>query len=132
MGESALRGTQFAFVVPISDAIIVIILAALMVGEPVRMLVGAIREIAGESVDDATVKCVSGRIQAVLAPGAFTLLQVAVTKLGRAYFVVAYLEPAGAVHAREMDDLRKRLQEEYRLLLQPVKSEAVFTTHKPF
>ena len=45
---------------------------------------------------------------------------------------VACLEPQGAVHPWEMDELRERLQEEYRSLLQPVKSEVVFTARKPF
>jgi hypothetical protein len=31
-----------------------------------------------------------------------------------------------------MDGLRERLQEEYQSLLQPVKSEVVFTARKPF
>ena len=131
IGVTFLRGTPLDFIVPISDAIIVVVLAALMVGEPVRMLVGAVREIAGESVQEETVEKVRGRIRAVL-PGACSLLEVAVTKLGRFYFVVAYLEPEGAVQAREMDDLRERLQEEYQSLLQPVKSEVVFTANKPF
>jgi predicted Co/Zn/Cd cation transporter (cation efflux family) len=126
-----LRGTALDFIVPISDAIIVIVLAALMVGEPVRMLVAAIREVAGESVDEGTVTKVRERVRDLL-PETCSLLQVAVTKLGRSYFVVAYIRPDGAVEAAQMDTLRKDLQEEYQSLLQPVKSEAVFTTESPF
>jgi predicted Co/Zn/Cd cation transporter (cation efflux family) len=126
-----LRGTPLEFIVPISDAVVVVVLAALMAGEPVRMLVGAVREIAGESVAEETVSGVRKKIRAAL-PQACTLLQVAVTKLGRSYFVVAYIRPEGAVKAQEMDSLRRELQEEYRSLLEPVKSEVVFTAHPPF
>jgi len=126
-----LRGTALDFIVPISDAIVVIVLASLMVGEPVRMLVAAIREVAGESVDEGTVTKVRERVRDLL-PETCSLLQVAVTKLGRSYFVVAYIRPDGAVEAAEMDALRKELQGEYQSLLQPVKSEAVFTAESPF
>ncbi len=131
IGVTFLRGTALDFIVPISDAIVVVVLAALMVGEPVRMLVGAIREVAGESVDEKTVERVRARVDAVL-PGAYSLLQVAVTKLGRSYFVVAYIRPDSPVKAEEMDTLRRDLQDEYRAILQPVKSEAVFTSVAPF
>ena len=45
---------------------------------------------------------------------------------------MAYIRPDGAVEAAQMDALRKDLQGEYQSLLQPVKSEAVFTTESPF
>jgi predicted Co/Zn/Cd cation transporter (cation efflux family) len=128
-----LKGTPLDVIIPVADAIVVLVLATVMIGQPAGMLRSSIREVAGRAVDDeSTTSQVRERIEAVLAPLPGELLQVAVTKLGRFHFVVSYIKPTGSVTAIDLDTLRGELHESYADLFSQVRSEIVFTAEAPY
>jgi predicted Co/Zn/Cd cation transporter (cation efflux family) len=133
LGVTLLRGTPLDVIIPVADAIVVLVLATVMIGQPAGMLRSAIREVAGRAVDDeATTTQVRERIEAVLDPLPGELLRVAITKLGRFHFVVSYIKPTGSVTATDLDTLRGELHKSYADLFSQVRTEVVFTAEAPY
>ena len=86
MAAGFLSGTQFGFIVPVADAIIVLIMCVFIIRQPIDMFRASLGEVAGRSADPATVDKVKKGLQEFLEDRPFTMLEVAVTKLGRFYF----------------------------------------------
>jgi len=105
LGVTLLRGTPLEAIIPISDAIVVVILTIVMIGQPTGSFRSALREVAGHSVDEKTATLVRQRIEAAMEDFPCELLEVAVTKLGRLYFVVSYIKPTRPVEATDLDFL---------------------------
>jgi hypothetical protein len=57
---------------------------------------------------------------------------VAVTKLGRSYFVVPYLDPEDEVTAETVDALRHELEAAFAELLGDAKAEIIVTAEHPY
>ncbi len=106
VGISLLKGTFLAFLVPISDAIVVMGLAAWMMPHPIRMFSQALGEVAGEPVDAKSVSEIREAIERALVDRPFTVLEVAVTKTGRSLFGAAYIRPEQASDATVLDSAR--------------------------
>lgn len=128
-----LRGTALEGIIPISDAIVVMLLTAIMIFRPGKIMVDAVREMAGRSEDDATVARVRQKLDGILSASEFRLLAVSVTKLGRHHFVVAYID--GGEHActgQRMDQMRRLIRDGCSEVLDPVKTEIVYTAREPW
>lgn len=98
-----LRGTALSFLVPISDAIVVLGLVAWMAPHPIRMFSKALGEVVGAPAEPEVANSVREAIESALKRHPFTVLDVAVTKAGRSLFAVAYVKPEGAVSAAAFD-----------------------------
>lgn len=127
-----LRGTALEVVVPVADAVIVLVLSLFIVREPVRMFRAALREAAGGAAEAGEVDVVKRLTQGCLEERPFSLLDVAVTRMGRNYFVVAYLRPEGTVEASTVDGLREELRRTFARELGRVKTEVVVTETNRF
>lgn len=132
LGVTLLEGTQFAFIIPVADAIVVLILATVMLGQPAGMLRNALREVVGESVAPELAGQIRARIDGVIEHLPCDLLEVAVTKLGRMHSVVSYIKPHGSVTADDLDTLRGELHASYSDILDLARSEIVFTAKSPY
>ena len=132
LAVTLLRGTPLEVIIPVADALVVLVMATLMFPQPTGMLRRAIREVAGEAVDDATTEEVRKRMLKVIEDVPCELLALAVTKLGRTHFVVAYIRPDISVVAEDLDVFRQELHASYTDLFGQVKSEIVYTAEKPF
>jgi predicted Co/Zn/Cd cation transporter (cation efflux family) len=132
LGAALLRGTMFEFIVPVSDSIVVLVMCAFVIGDPVRMFLRSLREVAGESAEPDVLQQVLSRTQELLQDRPFTVLEVAVTKLGRSYFVVPYLEPQNSVSPEEIDVLRHELESVYTSLIGESKTEIIITAEHPY
>ena len=132
LAVNLLRGTPAEAIIPISDALVVFVLASIMIREPVRMLRTATGEVAGTSVDDETSGEVRKRIEALAEDEPCEVLSVAVTKLGRTHFVVAYVRPDEAFPVEDLDTFRREVHDSYAELFGQVKSEIVYTARKLF
>jgi len=131
-GSTLLRGTSLAVLVPVSDAVVVLIMSLFIVREPFRMFLSALREVAGGAAEAEAVSAVRRITQEYSEQRPFRFLEAAVTRMGRNYLVVAYLTPEGAVDVSTLDGLRKELQRAYAHELGQVKTEIVVTESHPF
>lgn len=134
LGISFLKGTFLAFLVPISDAIVVLALAAYIAPHPIRMFSQALREVLGESVDAASSSEFRTAIEHAFAEEPFTVLEVPVTKTGRSLFAVAYLRPERAMDAAALDAARDRALKAFAGVHpdSKVRMEVLFTARYPY
>jgi predicted Co/Zn/Cd cation transporter (cation efflux family) len=132
LSATLLFGTSLEFLVPIADSIIVLLMSAFIVREPLRTFLGSLREVAGGSADPKTWKKVHDRIEELFNDRPFTLLDVAVTKLGRAYLAVAYVKPDDPVSGEQADALREEIETVCKKLLQGTKAELVIAATPPW
>jgi predicted Co/Zn/Cd cation transporter (cation efflux family) len=129
-----LKNTPLNFLVPISDALVVLGLALYMIWQPMRMFVRGLKEVVGESADEATQQKLRSALDGGLEEQPFQLLESAVTRLGRALFAVAYIQPTQPVDASQLDDMREQLFERCGAAFQPtsLRMEFIFTGRPPF
>jgi len=132
LSVTLLRGTPAAVIIPVADAIIVIVLVLVMIKQPYNMLRGAVREVAGEAMDEEITAKTRERIEQTIKAVPCELLAVAVTKLGRTHFVITYVRPDDSVVAEDLDTFRKEVHASYEDLFGRVKSEVIYTAEKPF
>lgn len=132
LAASLLRGTALGFVVPVADSIVVLGMCAFIVRQPVMMFLGALREVAGAAADPATIDRVRNCEEKLLEDCPYGLLEVSVTKLGRAHCVVSYIKPDSPIDGDAADKLWHQLDTRLRNLLGSVKSEIVICGRPPF
>lgn len=132
LSVTLLRGTPAEVIIPVADAIVVVVLALIMIRQPIGMLRGAVKEVAGGSVDGEISSEIRKRIERKIADVPCELLAVAVTKLGRTHFVISYVRPDDSVTAEDLDIFRNEVHACYEDLFGRVKSEVIFTAEKPF
>ena len=126
-----LSGTSLADLIPISDAIVVLILCGLLISSPLSMLLTAARELVGEAAHPR----IRGRVQALLRPDLdalnIKLVDLAIFPSGRAIQGILYLQPAMAIHAEEVDQLRLMAERSCRREFSVVTLEIVLTGRAP-
>jgi len=132
LSVTLLRGTPAEVIIPVADALVVIVLALIMIKQPYKMLHGAVKEVAGEAVDEELSAKTRERIEHTIRDIPCKLLAVAVTKLGRTYFVLTYVRPNDSVVAEDLDLFRKEVHACYEDLFGKVKTEVIYTAEKPF
>lgn len=126
-----LVGTAAEVLVPIADALIVLVLQLVLLPQPLAMLRAALREVAGAAADAESVSSARRHADEVLHGRPFRLLDIAVAKVGRRYFVV-YVQPLHAVTGETLDQLREALSMAYTRSGVPVRCEVVATASAPF
>lgn len=122
-----LRGTALAPVIPIADALIVLILALIIVPKPIGLFLGAIGELAGHSVGGAPYRSVRIAAMELAKETDSELLEVALTKLGRSYFAVAYINSRQPMNGDSLDALNDRFTQACRRELGSARSEIILT-----
>jgi predicted Co/Zn/Cd cation transporter (cation efflux family) len=132
MAAPWLTATPLAPLVPISDALLVVVLALVVIAEPIQRFAGALRETAGAACDPALIRSTRQQVQELLRGASAALLDLSVVKLGRISFVVAYLDPGQPVDGAWLDNLRDQLDHCCGELLGPVRTELVITHRAPF
>ena len=129
---SLLKGTALDFLVPVSDAIVVLCLAAYMIPTPVRTFLDSVKEVLGESAGPETIDKWRQAIDAALDGRAFRLIEVAVTKMGRSHFAVAYIRPEEAVSVETLDTIRQNVERVCRTVHTPSRMEVIYTGDYPY
>jgi predicted Co/Zn/Cd cation transporter (cation efflux family) len=129
-----LKNTPLAFLVPISDAIVVLGLATYMIWQPLGMFGRALREVVGEAANEETQQRLRAALKGGLNSREFLLLDSAVTRLGRSLFAVAYIQPTQPIDAARLDEIRDQLLEQCRKAFDvtPLRMEVIFTARRPF
>ena len=135
LGAPLLQGTLLAPVVPIADALLVLVLSLLILPEPLGIFRAAVAEAAGssQSIPAATQGRCCQAITPSLRQADCQLLELAMIRLGRTVTAVAYVEPAVAMTAKTIDALRMQVEQELIATLQsPVFCEVIITAHHPY
>jgi predicted Co/Zn/Cd cation transporter (cation efflux family) len=130
----ALKNTPLAFIVPISDSIVILILAFCVIPKPIALFRGAMKEVVGEPDDAAIAKLLTEAVRTVLEGEKFELLHADVVKVGRSRFGAAYLKPVEPVTAGEIDRTRTAVPEAGREALAgigPIRIECLFRGKSP-
>lgn len=73
-----------------------------------------------------------GAYEALLQDRPFTLLEVAVTKLGRTHFAVSYVKPDSPVSGEEADALREEIESACGEVLEDMKAELIIAAEGPY
>lgn len=131
-GISLLKGTSLAFIVPVSDSIVVIVLSALMISAPIRMFFAAAGEVAGKSAEAGVVSRLTGAVLDAIKDRSFTFLDVAAVKTGRRFFAAAYIRPDASNTVQDLDALRISVQKHCEKVTPAVKTEIIYTAENPF
>lgn len=127
-----LIATPAEVLLPIADALIVLVLQLIMLPQPLAMLRAALRETAGAAAAPESVRIAHHVANEALHGRPFTFLDMAVTKLGRTHFVVLYVRPENAVLGETLDQLRQALLSAYTRSGALVRCEVVATADPPF
>lgn len=99
-----LVGTVLEPIIPVGDAIIVLIMVALIIWQPLGLFRGAMAELAGVSAPGKTHMAVSRAAKDLASEYGFRFLRAAVQKAGRSHFVVVYVDPLEPVSANRIDE----------------------------
>ena len=135
LGSPLLLGTPLAPVVPITDALLVLLLSTALLGEPVAILKSAVAEAAGSSrsIPTATQRCCCQALLPTLEQQGCALIELAMIRLGRTVTAVAYVEPVSAMTAKQIDALRLAVEAELITALQTsVLCEVIPTAVHPY
>ena len=135
LGSPLLLATPLAPLVPIADALLVLMLSAALLGEPIAILKGAVAEAAGssQSIAAETQSNCANAIAPMLAQQGCALVELAMIRLGRTVTAVAYVEPGSAMTAAQIDALRLAVEQELvRTLHGPVLCEVITTAVHPY
>lgn len=131
-----LAQTPLAPLVPLSDPLLVILIALVVMVEPVQHFLESLRQTAGAACDPQLIAASRTRVQQLLAQeGAgrpVRLLDFSLQKLGRTTFLVAWLDPLQPVDGAWMDALRQRLEANLGELLGLLRCELLLTRQAPF
>ena len=127
-----LLATPLAGLVPVVDAVIVLVLTLVLMPQPIAMFRRSLSEVAGASASGEANRFARECIDKALNDQPFRLIELAVTKMGRTYFVVAYLDPTQPVDGAAMDGIRNRLIQAFAETGEPVRCEVVATASAPY
>jgi predicted Co/Zn/Cd cation transporter (cation efflux family) len=122
-----LAGTALEVIIPIADAIIVIILVLCIAGQPIRNFLGALGEISGQGADESTTAELQDLLKEAGASLKFETVDLAVSKLGRWHTVVGYIHPKKAMAASDVDALNADFQVLCESKLGECRTEIVLT-----
>ncbi|MFN7227772.1 MAG: cation transporter [Synechococcaceae cyanobacterium] len=131
-----LAGTRLEALAPLADPLLVILIALVVMVEPVQHFLEAIRQTAGAACDPQLIAASRTQVQRLLSEAGgttpVTLLDFSLQKLGRTTFLVAWLDPARPVDGAWMDGLRRRIEASCGEALGPLRCELLLTRQAPF
>ena len=135
LGSPVLLGTGLAPLVPIADALLVLGLSTVLLPEPLGILRDAVAEAAGSS--QSIPAGLQGSCCAAIVPAlqlqSCELIELAMIRLGRTVTAMAYVQPADAMTAEQVDALRLTVEQNLITTLQsPVLCEVIPTALHPY
>jgi len=110
----------------------VLIMATVIIGAPVKTFRKALREVSGKAADPQVSQQVSTINEQAISDKPFDILHVIVTKLGRNYSVIPCLKPHEVISDAEVDELSDLLSQKYHPVLGHVRTEILITARYPY
>ncbi len=125
-----LSGTEFAGLIPIADAIVVLIMTTVIIYQPVSTFLAGLSEIAGHSMSAPLYKSAYAIVKTLADEHKLKLIDIAATKLGRGHMIVAYVDPGRQVTSEDIDAVNKELKSRAVEAFTNVRTEIVITKTK--
>ena len=100
-----MRGTVLNFLLPITDSIVVLVLAMIMIKDPIKLFLVALSEIAGKGAKPAIVAAIRNGVLESADMAKYQIVDIAAAKVGRFHLAIIYLDPSDRVSAQEIDQL---------------------------
>ncbi|MXU64241.1 cation transporter [Oceanomicrobium pacificus] len=129
VGLPYLVGTPLEVIIPVGDSVILVILALAMISVPVTGFRDGLRELASISAAPANVQAMRRAARAPMDAAGMKLVDLSVTKLGRSFFVAAYVDPGAPVTAAEVDRLARALESAAGEAIGPSKVYVLVSEH---
>ena len=129
-----LQGTFLGFLVPISDAVVVLVLVIAMVPQPIRLLRGAMCDVVGAGVEGEALDEIRSAVIVALDPDEFFLLDLSVLRSGRSFIIIPYLQPNRPLEPEVFDRTKAAMTRECGKILAPSRArvDAIITQEPPF
>ena len=89
-----LKGTPLAVLTPITDSLLVLVVSAVVLREPLQAFLTALGQASGASAESDTIRTTRAALEDLLAGLSCWLLDLTVMQVGRTAFVVVYLNPS--------------------------------------
>jgi predicted Co/Zn/Cd cation transporter (cation efflux family) len=112
---------------PIVDAIIVLVLIMSIIKQPLKTFGDALGEIAGKGAEPKLIQAIEAELQQLKTLQDCQIMDVALTKLGRFHLGVVYLCPLHPLSAITVDQLREEIMNVCRPLVGLIELEIVLT-----
>ena len=133
LGAPLLRGTALQVLTPITDSLLVLVVSAAVLREPLQAFLTALGQTSGASAESDTIRSTRAALEDLLSGLSCWLLDLTVMQVGRTAFVVVYLNPSQPMDGAAIDVIRLRIEERCReLMTSPVRSEVILTATPPF
>ena len=133
LGAPLLRGTALHVLTPITDSLLVLVVSAAVLREPLQAFLTALGQTSGASAESDTIRSTRAALEDLLSGLSCWLLDLTVMQVGRTAFVVVYLNPSQPMDGAAIDVIRLRIEERCReLMTSPVRSEVILTATPPF
>lgn len=129
---SFLEGTALDVIVPIADSLVVLILTACIIHEPIGIFLNAVKELAGEKAESPEAKKIHRLSADLLQEEGYEIFDIAINKLGRRHLVIAAVNKERAMTAGELDQTRQRLFEAMREGEHDCIVEVILTAQAPY
>ncbi len=126
-----LRPTPLGALVPISDAVIVLVLCLLLLRGPLRTLRDALRELSGATATASVRMQLIASLAEELREHEMTLVDTALFSSGRNLLGLLYVDTDQPLSPLQVDRLRTRLEGACRRLFADVRLELVLTERPP-
>ncbi len=102
-----LQNTPLQFLLPIIDSIILLVLVALIINQPIQSFLKALAEISGQSSSPRVIENIREAVSEAMPDTMdYTLMDVAASKLGRFHVVIIYLNCRNPIRGELVDKLR--------------------------
>jgi len=133
LGAPLLRGTALQVLTPITDSLLVLVVSAAVLREPLQAFLTALGQTSGASAESDTIRSTRAALEDLLSGLSCWLLDLTVMQVGRTAFVVVYPNPSQPMDGAAIDVIRLRIEERCReLMTSPVRSEVILTATPPF
>ena len=132
MASPLLVQTPLSQFVPMTDALLVLLVSAVLIKEPVTALRDAVAQTAGKAADPKMFEATERALNQELSVLCLQMMDFTLQQLGRTVFLVVYINPAEKVEAEMIDCLRQSIDGECAKVLQrPVRTEVILTVKAP-
>ena len=133
LGAPLLKGTALEVLTPITDSLLVLVVSAAVLREPLQAFLTALGQTSGASAESDTIRSTRAALEDLLSGLSCWLLDLTVMQEGRTAFVVVYLNLSQPMDGAAIDVIRLRIEERCRqLMANPVRSEVILTATSPF
>ncbi|MGV6847241.1 MAG: cation transporter [Marinibacterium sp.] len=127
-GINLLKGGPLEGLVPVSDALVVLLLCLVLVPQPIKVFFSALQDVVGVALPADARAEITEQARRICADTPFQVLDVATVRSGRALFHLAYLKPAEPVTIEAFEAVRDQLAQ----AASPGRVELTLASDPPF